>query len=115
VTAQGGHKNQPMSTQEYIASFQPRVSGFPHTAPRYDEVSKPVTAPYPAACMSMGQRCECYTQQGTKMETSPDICAFIVRRGYGAKTGATLTNRNPYWPEASTIKKPWIGWKNLKT
>jgi len=32
--------------------------------------------------MSMGQRCECYTQQGTKMETSPDICAFIVRRGY---------------------------------
>lgn len=83
ASAQGSSsKNQPMSTQDYIASFQPRIPGFAHTAPRYDEVTKPVTAPYPSACLTMGPRCECYSQQGTKMDTPADICALIVRRGY---------------------------------
>jgi len=77
-----GSKNRPMSTEEYIASFQPRIPGFAHTAPRYDEVTKPVTAPYPSACLTMGNRCECYSQQGTRMDTPFDICALIVRRGY---------------------------------
>jgi len=70
-----GSKNRPMSTEDYIASFQPRIPGFAHTAPRYDEVTKPVTAPYPSACLTMGK-------QGTRMNTPFDICALIVRRGY---------------------------------
>jgi len=73
-------KNQPMSAEDYMASFQPRIPGFAHTAPRYDEVT--ITAPYPSACLTMGNRCECYSQQGTKMDTPADICALIVRRGY---------------------------------
>jgi len=77
-----GSKNRPMSAEDYMASFQPRIPGFAHTAPRYDEVTKPVTAPYPSACLTMGNRCACYSQQGTKMDTPADICALIVRRGY---------------------------------
>jgi len=33
VNSQGMHNNQPMSTEEYVATLQPRVPGFAHTAP----------------------------------------------------------------------------------
>lgn len=66
---------------DYIDSFQPRVAGLPFTAPRYDEVTKPVTAPFPAACMSMGKRCDCFTQQGTHLDTPHDVCLHIVKAG----------------------------------
>jgi zona occludens toxin len=29
----------------------------------------------------MGQRCDCYTQQGTKLVTPRDICLQIVKNG----------------------------------
>gem|GEM_PF-6684726 len=48
----------------------------------YDEVTKPVTAPYPAACVQDAKRCLCYTQQGTLMRISGDTCQQIVKYGY---------------------------------
>ncbi|MFS4549091.1 zonular occludens toxin domain-containing protein [Comamonas resistens] len=73
----------PMTPAEYAASFKPRLGGFPHTATRYDEVTKPVTAPYPAACVEMKSKgCHCYSQQGTKLVVAADICAQIVKNGY---------------------------------
>lgn len=75
-------KAAPMTTNELVASFQPRLDGLPQTAPRYDEVTKPTIAPYPAACVSMGERCDCYTQQGTALVTPKDLCENIVKRGY---------------------------------
>ena len=71
-----------MTAAEYVSSFKPRLSDFVHTAPRYDEVTKPVIAPYPAACVSAKNRCDCYTQQGTKMAVSAEVCGQIVRNGY---------------------------------
>jgi zona occludens toxin len=70
-----------LSPVDYAASFEPRVAGLPHTAPRYDQGSTPVAVPYPAACVSMGPRCDCYTQQGTKLVTPRDICLQIVKYG----------------------------------
>lgn len=67
---------------EYAASFQPRVEGLPYTAARYDEQTKPVTAPYPAACVSMGSRCTCYSQQGTRLDVPSSVCRQIVRDGF---------------------------------
>nr|WP_314352005.1 zonular occludens toxin domain-containing protein [Comamonas thiooxydans] len=73
----------PMTPAEYAASFKPRLSGFPHTATRYDDVTKPVTAPYPAACVEMKSKgCHCYSQQGTKLVVPDDICTQIVKNGY---------------------------------
>ena len=73
----------PMTPAEYAASFKPRLGGFPHTATRYDEVTRPVTAPYPAACVEMKSKgCHCYSQQGTKLVVAADICAQIVKNGY---------------------------------
>jgi len=77
-----GDRPAPMSTAEMLASYTPRIPGLPQTAPRYDEVTKPTTAPYPAACVHMGKRCDCFTQQGTRMDTPFDLCKQIVSRGF---------------------------------
>lgn len=71
-----------MTVAEYLESRTPRIPDLPHTAPAYDEVTKPVTAPYPAACVQDAKRCLCYTQQGTLMRTSGDVCKQIVQYGY---------------------------------
>ncbi|MGE8494450.1 zonular occludens toxin domain-containing protein [Comamonas sp.] len=71
-----------MSLGEYLESRTPRIADLPHTAPAYDEVTKPVTAPYPAACVQDAKRCECYTQQGTLLRTSGEVCKQIVKYGY---------------------------------
>lgn len=79
---QQGSKKEVLSTPDYLASFTPRVSNMPHTASRYDEVTKPVTAPYPAACVQMGDRCKCFSQQATPLPIDPHTCYQIVQGGY---------------------------------
>lgn len=74
--------NKHMTVAEYLESRRPRIPDLPHTAPAYDEVTKPVTAPYPAACIQDAKRCMCYTQQGTLMRTSGEVCKQIVQYGY---------------------------------
>jgi zona occludens toxin len=48
----------------------------------YDEITKPTTAPFPAACASMGKRCRCYSQQGTALDVPHQLCENIVDRGF---------------------------------
>lgn len=73
-----------MSVTEYLAVRTARIPDFPHTAPAYDEVTKPVHAPFPAACIYAHERktCNCYTQQGTVLQTSGDTCLQIVKNGF---------------------------------
>ncbi len=71
-----------MTTAEWLAARQPRLPGFPNTAPVYDQVTQPTEAPYPAACVQMGPRCECYTQQATMLQVNADTCRQIVKFGY---------------------------------
>lgn len=71
-----------MSAEDWLASRKARIPDFPHTAPAYDEVTRPAVAPYPAACVHMGNKCKCYTQQGTVMATSADVCLQIVAHGF---------------------------------
>jgi hypothetical protein len=67
---------------EYIESFKPRIPELAHTAPRYDAAFDVVNVPYPAACLSMGKRCKCYTDQATVLNLSPYLCREIVAKGY---------------------------------
>lgn len=71
-----------MTATQLVDSYIPRIEGFPNTAPRYDEITKPVTAPYPAACINMGSKCDCYSQQATKLQVKFDLCIQIVKNGY---------------------------------
>lgn len=70
------------SSEAYLLARLPRLPSFPHTAPAYDEVTKPVHAPYPAACVQSSSACKCYTQQGTLLRVEVSICARIVAEGF---------------------------------
>lgn len=83
---QPGHatdgRSGPMTTAEYAQAYQARVQGLPHTAPIYDDVTKPVAAPYPAACVAIRGECRCYSQQGTRLDVPMQICTQIVAGGF---------------------------------
>lgn len=70
------------SMDDYIAAHRERIPGFPFSAPRYDAITAPVEAPYPAACVASKTRCECFTQQATRLATSPEICRQIASDGF---------------------------------
>lgn len=71
-------EKRPMTKSEYLESLKPRIDHHPHTAPRYDEVTKPVTAPYVSGCISMRGKCKCYTQQGTEMIMPFAQCEYMI-------------------------------------
>ena len=73
---------QKLTAGEYIAERQPRIKDFAHTAPAYDEVTKPTEAPYPAACVQMGETCKCYSQQATLLQVTGSVCLQIVQKGF---------------------------------
>ena len=78
----GGGGSPVASAAELVASYQARLEGFPQTAPRYEKLTAPVAVPYPAACLQMGSRCQCYTQQATKLDTPAALCVQIVKNGF---------------------------------
>jgi hypothetical protein len=71
-----------LSAPEWTAEYRPRVEGLAHTAPVYDDVTKPVRAPYPAACLASKARCGCYSDQGTRLDMPEALCRQIVERGF---------------------------------
>lgn len=72
----------PMTAIEYAQSYQPRVPGLAYTAPAYDKITQPRTAPYPAACVQMHRECRCYSQQGTRLSVLAVDCMRIVQDGF---------------------------------
>lgn len=81
-TAAPPRERQKLTPDEYIAERTARLKDFPHTAPAYDDVTKPTDAPYPAACVQMGKTCKCYTQQATLLQVSGPVCLQIVAQGF---------------------------------
>lgn len=71
-----------LTPDQYLDQRKPRFPDFPNTAPVYDELTKPVSAPYPAACMKNATSCKCYTQQATLLRVSAEVCEQIVREGF---------------------------------
>ncbi|MDO9292643.1 MAG: zonular occludens toxin domain-containing protein [Hydrogenophaga sp.] len=96
ASAAGGRAEVPF---DYLGSFVPRVPGLPHTAPRYDEATAAVIAPYPAACVIFAGECRCYTTQATRLGVEDVTCRSIAERGFfvdwqqhvpGAAAGAAV-------------------------
>lgn len=75
-------ERQKLTVAEYLAERTARLQDFAHTAPAYDDVTKPTEAPYPAACVQMGKTCKCYTQQATLLQVSGTVCLQIVAQGF---------------------------------
>jgi hypothetical protein len=82
ATQQVNASGQVKTAAEYIDSFSPRFAGLAYTAPVYDDVTKPVVAPYPAACVMSRTRCQCYTQQGTRLDVPGQMCKQITEGGF---------------------------------
>lgn len=73
----------PISKSEYLAAAEPRIPGLHHTAPRYDDLTKPNDAPFPMACIinHKTDTCRCMDQQGGKYITTDGNCRQIVANG----------------------------------
>lgn len=79
---QFGQQARPMTTGEYVATFEPRVEGLQHTAPRYDELTKPTRVPLPVGCLKTAKRCDCFTQDATPYKTTPELCQQFAEKGF---------------------------------
>lgn len=82
VSAGPQGRGQPLTVQQYIELHRPRIAGLAYTAAAYDQVTQPVEAPYPAACVASADRCKCYSQQATALETPDDLCRAIAAGGF---------------------------------
>lgn len=71
-----------LTTAEYLREQVPRVAGLVHTAPIYDDVTKVVEAPFPAACIASAAKCVCASQQGTRLDVPDRICRQVVADGF---------------------------------
>lgn len=71
-----------LTAAEWVAEYRPRVEGLAYSAPVYDDVTKPVRAPYPAACVASKTRCSCYSEQATRLDMPETLCRQIVERGF---------------------------------
>ena len=83
-TAAATVPGQPAKAKEapsYLLSMVPRVPGFPHTAPIYEDATKPIDAPYPVGCVQY-KECSCYDQQGHVIPTPADVCRALLRNGF---------------------------------
>lgn len=81
--ALGDTEKKTLTPEEYIEQRQIRVAGMPHSAPVYDDLSKPRTFPRLSACVQMGDACRCYTQQGTEIKgIPPRSCEQYVAHGW---------------------------------
>ncbi len=85
---QPGYQNPVEDAERYVWERTPRVAGLPETAPRYDGLTVPTRVPVPNMCVQIGDvrsgkpiRCQCYTQQATKIDVEFNMCMDIARNG----------------------------------
>ena len=95
-----GAPGSAADVEAYLVAQKPRIEGLAYTAPIYDEVTRPSTAPFPSACLSSKTRCKCYSQQATVLAVPDGLCREIAGGGYfvafnsaGERQGAMAEGR----------------------
>lgn len=76
------YRNAVDDAKQYVYERTARIDGLAYTAPKYDDLTKPTAVPVPAACVHMGSRCSCYTQQATPLDVTYNQCLDIAHHGY---------------------------------
>lgn len=86
-----GAKVVSQSRAEYLQATQPRIEGIYATAPKYDQITQPVDAPWPQACMitkyfdkergKAVDKCACIDQQGNRYGAGDALCRDIAMNG----------------------------------
>lgn len=67
--------------KEYISAHVPRIDGLSFSAPMYDKMTEPSRVPVPAGCVSDSKRCNCYSQDATRLPMPDNLCRQIVKEG----------------------------------
>lgn len=124
--------NKTLTREQYIAQRMPRVPNVPSSAPVYDDLTKPQSFPrlyclssadpdvyarnfnrMPHATVNGRQTvCQCYTQQGTRVQTDFAFCLQAVDYGYFDPTlpdrgaGLPAVQGQPQAPKPATAPKP---------
>ena len=101
-TGQPGEQGSQISPAQYLDQRAPRIPQIPASAPIYDPLTQPVAHPR-LYCMSSTDPntyarefnrmssavvngkptvCQCYTQQGTRVNTDFAFCSNVVENGY---------------------------------
>ena len=102
-TPGGAAQAQPVSWSE---AQTPRVSGLPHTAPQFDQLTTPRAIPFPSACVASKSKCTCYTDQATILQVEDDMCRQIVAGGlYEAHRDPEKVRRNQTIMDARVASK----------
>lgn len=105
MTNNRGNQNNEDDPNYWYVQNTPRISTLPHTAPKYDKVTDPVTAPIPAACIASRSKCICYSQQGTKLATDEMFCRQVAANGFFVDFQDNK-NAKPNPPAEPAIKQP---------
>lgn len=77
-------REKPMTRDEWVARFQPRVSGMPWSAPAYDDRKVEGTPELYCIIMGVGEpdeHCRCNTEQGTRATVPDSMCKTMARDG----------------------------------
>ena len=96
------YKNAIEDAKQYVFEETPRVVGLPQTAPRYDELTKPVEVPVPAGCVQSSHGCKCYTQQATSMDVEESLCVEIVKHGFFEDFERSSKKKEPQQPKLAS-------------
>lgn len=108
VSVSPGQTGDRVKTRdEYISDFQPRLQGLAYTAPRYDKVTEPKTAPFPDACIESSRGCKCYTNQATQLDVSLEMCRQIVAHGYFKDFEDSTSKAPPRSVQAAAVVTPY--------
>jgi len=74
--------NAIQDARQFVYEATPRIAGLPHTAPKYDDLTKPTRVPVPAGCIQIvGGDCTCYSQAGTRLRMEQLLCKKIIEDG----------------------------------
>ncbi len=77
----GSKTTATLSAAEYIAVRDPRIPNQPWTAPVFDNVTDPVEAPYPVACVESSKGCRCFDQQNVRIAVGDGFCRDFLANG----------------------------------
>lgn len=77
-----GQAHAPVKHVSPLDQYAPTVPGLLFTAPRYESVTDAAHAPYPVGCFVVGARCNCVTDQSTRLDVPADMCKSLVETGF---------------------------------
>lgn len=109
--------------ESYLTQFAPVHPNFPESAPAYEAQRIVKAMPVVAGCIKTETWCQCYSQQGTKLDIQADRCADIIARKVFdpyrepvqvARVGAELSKPAGEGVAVSGVQRPTLAGSGLE-